>query len=204
MNAQIFKTARIALPVFLALFAIPAFAEDVTYSTTGGFSASGGASSATFGGGSNTLTLAFAGQSTATLDASPSTNGSAGFIEASVTGTGNTASGTFTLTIDQTAPSVGTGGLSGNLSGTITSNSSGGLLDFTSTSLTLGNIVYTLQQPPGGYELVSPATLMGETSIQFNITATALPEPTFYGLTGMGFAGLLAMAFHRKKQTATA
>jgi|CZKS01.1.fsa_nt_gi hypothetical protein len=190
--------------VLLALSALaftmgtPALAEPVTFSTTGGFSASGGASSATFGFGLSTLTLSYAGIVDSTVGTP--TNSSAGLITASVTGTGGDAGGTFTLTIDQTAPSVGSGGLDGDLSGTISSNSSLGTLDFTSTSLTLGDIVYTLQQPPGGYDLVPPSTLNGETSIQLNTTASAVPEPAFLGLTGLGFFGIVGITFLRNRR----
>jgi hypothetical protein len=190
----------LALSTLAFMTVTPALAESVTYSTTGGFSANGGASSATFGAGANTLTLSFSGIVGSTVDASPITNGSAGFIIASITGTGGTAAGSFTLTIDQTAPSVGSGGLSGALSGKITSNSSNGTLDFTSTTLTLGDVEYTLQQPPGGYELVPPSTLNGETSIQLQINATAVPEPAFFGLTGLGFLGLAGITFRRYRQ----
>jgi len=177
----------------------PAFADMVTFSTTGGFSESGGASSATFGVGPNTLTLSYMGITDSTVGTP--TNSSAGFIMASVTGTGGDASGTFTLTIDQTVPTVGSGGLDGDLSGTITFNSSSGTLDFTSTSLTLGNIVYTLQQPPGGYDLVPPNTLDGDTSIQFHLVANStVPEPAFLSLTGLGFLGIVVIAFLRNRR----
>jgi hypothetical protein len=190
----------LALASLAFMSVTPALAEPVTYSTTGGFSASGGASSATFGGAGNTLTLSFAGVASTTVTADPTTNGSAGTITASITGTGGTATGTFTLTIDQTDPSVGSGGLSGALSGTITSNSSSGTLSFTSTALTLGDITYTLQQPPGGYDLVPPNTNGGMTSIQLQINATAVPEPAFFGLTGLGFFGLAGIAYRRYRQ----
>jgi hypothetical protein len=187
-----------ALSALAFTMGTPALAEPVTFSTTGGFSASGGASSATFGFGLNTLTLSYAGIVDSTVGTP--TNSSAGFITASVTGTGGDAAGTFTLTIDQTAPSVGSGGLDGDLSGTISSNSSLGTLDFTSTSLTLGGIVYTLQQPPGGYDLVPPTTLNGETSIQMHIDTSTVPEPAFLGLTGLGFFGIVGITFLRNRR----
>ena len=190
----------LALSAPALLTGTPALADVITYSTTGGFSANGGASSATFGSGGNTLTLTFTGISSSTVMAPPASNASAGFITASVTGTGGTATGNFTLTIDQTSPSVDSGGLSGILSGTIQSNSSTGTLDFSSTSLTLGNVLYTLQQPIGGYELVPPSTLNGETSVQMQIDVTSVPEPAFYGLTGLGFLGIAGIAFRRHRQ----
>jgi hypothetical protein len=173
----------------------PALADMVTYSATGGFPS---ATSETFGVGPNTLTLAYTGIVDASL-MTPS-NGSAGFITASVTGSGGTASGPFTLTIGQTAPTVATGGFSGTLSGPITGNSSGGTLDFSSTSLTLGDVVYTLQQPPGGYALVPPNTNGGVTSIQLRTTTSVVPEPAFLGLTGLGFFGIVGITFLRNRR----
>jgi hypothetical protein len=119
---------------------------------------------------------------------------------ASVLGTGGDAAGTFTLTIDQTVPSLGSGGLSGALSGTISESSSGGTLDFSSTTLVLGDVTYTLQQPPGGYDLVPPTTLNGETSIQMHIDTSTVPEPAFLGLTGLGFFGIVGITFLRNRR----
>jgi hypothetical protein len=190
--------------VLLALSALaftmgtPALAEPVTFSTTGGFSASGGASSAIFGSGPNTLTLSYSGIVNSTVGTP--TNSSAGFMIASVLGTGGDAAGTFTLTIDQTVPSLGSGGLSGALSGTISESSSGGTLDFSSTTLVLGDVTYTLQQPPGGYDLVPPTTLNGETSIQMHIDTSTVPEPAFLGLTGLGFFGIVGITFLRNRR----
>jgi hypothetical protein len=183
----------LALSALAFMTVTPALADMVTYSTTGGFSESGGGTSATFGVGPNTLTLTYSGIVSSMVD-TPS-NGSAGFITASITGLGGTASGNFMLTIDQTAPTVATGGFAGALSGTITENSSGGTLDFSTTTLNLGGVVYTLQQPPGGYDLVPPSTLNGETSIQLHITSSAVPEPAFLGLTGLGFFGIVGITF---------
>jgi hypothetical protein len=190
--------------VLLALSALaftmgtPALADTVTFSTTGGFSASGGASSAIFGSGPNTLTLSYSGIVNSTVGTP--TNSSAGFMIASVLGTGGDAAGTFTLTIDQTVPSLGSGGLSGALSGTISESSSGGMLDFSSTTLVLGDVTYTLQQPPGGYDLVPPTTLNGETSIQMHVDTSTVPEPAFLGLTGLGFFGIVGITFLRNRR----
>jgi hypothetical protein len=188
----------LALSALAFMTVTPALADMVTYSTTGSFSASGGLSSATFGTLPDTLMLSYSGIASSSVD-TPS-NGSAGFITASITGLGGTASGNFTLTIDQTVPTVASGGLSGALSGTIKATSSGGTLDFSTTSLTLGDVIYTLQQPPGGYDLVPPSTLGGETSIQMHITTSAVPEPAFLGLTGLGFFGIVGITFLRNRR----
>jgi hypothetical protein len=185
----------LALSALAFMTVTPALADMVTYSTTGGFPV---ATSETFGVGPNTLTLTYTGIVPASVD-TPS-NGSAGFITASITGTGASASGPFMLTIDQIAPTVATGGFSGALSGLITSDSSMGTLDFSTTSLTLGDEVYTLQQPLGGYALVPPNTNGGVTSIQLHITTSVVPEPLFLGLTGLGLFGIVGITFLRNRR----
>jgi hypothetical protein len=191
----------LTLSVLALLTVTPALAEAITYSTTGGFSANGGASFATFGGGGNTLTLSFNPIASSMVIAPPATNASAGSFTAAVAGTGGTATGSFTLNINQTAPTVATGGLSGALSGSITSNASTGTINFSSTSLTLGNVVYTLQQPPGGYDLVPPSTNGGVTTFQMRIDVTAVPEPAFFGLTGLSFVVLAGITFRRYRKS---
>ena len=180
----------------LAVSATLAYATTVTYSTAGAFT--GGTDStnqAIFGTGANTLTLEFSPQSSASVDASPTTNASAGFLTAVVKGTGASASGDFQLTIDQTVPGSASGMVSGVLSGKISGNSSTGLLDFSSTSLDLDGVWYTIQQPVGGMELVPPTTLNGEESIQMDITSTITPEPSSLLLLGTGLLGLALVMF---------
>lgn len=188
------------LAVLGAAFAVSAslaYATTVTYSTAGTFT--GGTDStdqAIFGSGANTLTLDFVPQSGVSVDADPLTHGSAGFLEATVTGTGATASGDFWLTIDQTVPGAASGTVSGVLSGSISVNNSTATLDFSSTTLDLDGITYTIQEPMGGIDLVPPSTLNGEESIQMDIVATT-PEPSSLLLLGTGLLGLAVVLFRK-------
>lgn len=182
---------KLVIPAVAVVIAAPAHGTMVTYSTTGGFSASGGGSSATFTLGSNTATLTFNGITNATVNASPVTFASAGSIQVQTVSTsGVPLGGTFTLNINQSSPASGTGALLGNLTGSVTFSSSSGNLDFTSTALTLGNVTYTLLAPGAGYQLVPPTTNNGVTTMELMLAVTQLPEPGFFALTGFLFAGM--------------
>jgi hypothetical protein len=137
------------------------------------------------------------------VNASPTTNASAGDIKITDTSRTLTAiNGSFALTINQTTPNVGSGLLdSGTLTGSIATNSSSAILSFTGSSLNLGGIEYQLDGFSFGtsYVLVPPSTNNGITSLEMNVTST-LPEPTFMALTAFGFAGMGVVAFRRRRR----
>src|ERR1700749_1095619 len=121
-----------AAVVALGMSAGQANAQSVTYSTVGGFGADPltATDSITSGG----ITITFHGVTSANVDASPVTNGSLGEFDVSGSVTGTFAPTSFKLEVDQVAPPGGSGQQFGQatLSGTITANSSGVFVTFTS------------------------------------------------------------------------
>ena len=167
----------------------------LTYSTTATFN---GASSLAVDGGSITFT--------------PVTNsqvnlpsfGSLGLLTATGLNTTNPTPVTsaFMLTITQ-VPGTGvtgtTGALTGSLAGTLSANSSSTTLTFTTPTVTIGNITYTVST----FTQITPQSQGRSNSIEANITSTpitATPEPTTYGLLGSGLVAMFMM--RRRKQQA--
>jgi hypothetical protein len=181
----------------LAFTASSAFATSVTYSTSGEF-LSDSSNTITFGSSGNTATLTFTGITSTTVGAP--TNVSFGTMNVATAGNGASGSGSFDLNIQQTVPSGGSGDFVGSLTGSFAYNSSTGLLDFSTLSLVIGSgssaVTYTLQQPPGGYELVPPNDNSGNTTIQGTITPA--PEPNSLMLLGTGLLGAAGMLFRRR------
>src|SRR5438105_1205236 len=152
----------------LCLFAAASLADTVTYNTTGNFS--GPSSTSTCGNVQSAITnssvstgnncLTAGGLTIQFEDMSNSvvtpTNVSLGFfhVQANLASTGGTFNDSFTLTINQSAPS-GTGTTATNVSGVISLSGSQIVLSFTPTTLIINGIQYNLQSQ---YFLVGPTT----------------------------------------------
>jgi len=182
----------------LVLGAAAAQAETVAFNTDGTFS--GGTttanspvvSSIVFGTGADTTTITFTSREGGLL-MTPSTESLGVF---NVTGTGNGAStgtGTFLLTINQTAPDTASGSFGqATLSGTVTLFSSSARIQFDNpTSLALGTL------PPITYSILGLDAQQGlslargerGTSIEASITAVPLPAAAWGGLALLGTLG---------------
>ena len=156
----------------LAIFGMTAhvFAATITYSTLGRFNGGLFSSSPTLTVGSASLTFDGLGSTSVGVG-----NISYGTFDANAIGSGTIPAGTtFDLQVVQTAPTGGIATAAATLSGTLTTISSSVRVLFSSTSFTIGGILYDIDQPARGFAIVSPASNTGLTTIQ----GFVVPEPS--------------------------
>jgi hypothetical protein len=198
---RIFPAA--ALLSAAAFIAVPAHAGVVLYSTTGTFgcgavvavSCSTTADSITVTGASSSETLTF-------LNGDPGviTPGftNLGYIAASAlnNNTGVSLAGaTFSLTVNQTVPGVASGTFSDTMTGSIETQGSNASVTLTPNSITLAGVQYTLA--PAVIPIPAPSS--GNVATITAFVADAVPEPTLFGLTGLGFAAVFATRLRRRR-----
>lgn len=196
--------ALIVAGAAVALSALPALAQTVTFSTTGAFS----------GGGCSTASCAFDGF---TLSFTPV--GSNTFMSGSLVDLGsfNTQcvsctngvmqtfpSGVvFTLTINQTNPSAGAGNFTGSVSGTLSYNPAFSSLVWmpTSSSLNIGAVNYQLViDNTGNFNIEAPTPDANPNPTVVKAFVTVTPEPSTVALMATGLLGLIPVMRRRRKQ----
>jgi len=205
MGVRGFARAALIGTAALALGAIPAAAQTVTFSTTGAFSGGGcTTTSCTFG----DFTLSFTPVgSNAFFSGSLVDLGSftAGCSVASCAETNFPSGVTFTLTINQTNPSSGSGAFVGSIAGTLAFDPSFSSLVWTPTpsSLTLGTVGLTgtyniVVDNTGNFNIAAPGDQNpNPTVVKAFVTTT--PEPATVALMATGMFGLIPVIRRRRK-----
>jgi hypothetical protein len=200
--------AKMGLPVLLAAFALPIFALDVTYTSTGAFCAAPGPCTTSNplveGANSGILVgaypqVTFLGFEAVTATVNTPSQAVAAQFDVSVAGsTPRTlpANEVVTLFITQTSPAAGTATFSGGFSGNIAIGSNDATITFSKTSIFLGGYEYTLDS--NVYTLPTISSPSHIDTIKMDVTQVT-PEPTFMALSGLGFAAIAFVAYRRRR-----
>ena len=182
--------------LLVAVGALTAHAATVQYTTDATFD---GLTTEQFGDATNNVTFSYNGVSPAPV--TTPTNISYGFIQVVTNGSGASFGNiAFDLLVNQSQPGVfGPMQFTGTISaGSITPTSSNAILTFAVTSIdTPDGVRYAITGNP--YSVVSPNTLLVQTSIQGNVSDAPTPEPATMGLVGGAFLGISVLLRRRRK-----
>ena len=199
------KRSLMAAAAAFVLTAGMAQAALVDYSTTGSFNGGAYLPLTTISSGSTTLS--FIGTTAAGSGVNTPTYGSLGTFQLSSSNpgpSGDVLSGNFSLRITQTTPGpTVSGDLMATIGGRVYATSSTGIVEFTTTHVTLNGITYDVANADfgltGRVALVAPNTNLGFTTVQASITGGQVPEPSTYALLGGGLVSLIGFARRRSR-----
>jgi hypothetical protein len=195
----------------LLLSGATAQAGFITYLPTGTFAGGATPGTPTFTSSIDPSTTVTFNTGPSTVEATPppgTTAGFGSFTTASTSATAVSLSGAFTMVIFNTA-TLDSITFNGTLGGTLTSSSSTGFVQFAGPlTQTLDGFIFTIESADNGsagrVDLGAPGPTTGTTTVDGNISITAVPEPSTLALLGFGSPFLLGFVARRRLKAAKA